>query len=106
MEKVITRVNDADTKWDFDEWLERGRQWWKASAARIIECDQLFVIDAQNIVRAVGQIEGLMKDLDSGSGRVSIQVRPIRNNEWIGKRIRRYSSRNPVVYLTEIHEEN
>lgn len=104
MEKVLTRVNDADPECTFDEWLDRGRQWWKARAARIIECDLLLVLDSTNVVRAVGQVKGVMKDLDSGSGRVSIEVRPLPESEWIGKKIERYSSRNPVVYVPEIRE--
>lgn len=104
MEKVITRVNDANGALTFAEWLDRGRQWWKARAARVIDCDLLIVLNAENVVMAVGQIEGVMKDLDSGSGRVSIEVRPLPDNVWIGKTIDRYSSRNPVVYMSEIHE--
>ncbi len=104
MEKVITRVNDENGTLTFMEWLDRGRQWWKARAARIIDCDLLIVLNAENVVMAVGQIEGVMKDLDSGSGRVSIVVRPLPDNEWIGKKIERYASRNPVVYMAEIRE--
>ncbi|WP_067783037.1 hypothetical protein [Actinomyces vulturis] len=101
-EIVITRVNDAQTDWGFDEWLERGRQWWKASAARIVDCTKLIVLDSENRVMAVARIAGVEKDLDEGSGRVSILVRPLKDDELIGKVIRRYESRNPVVYMTEI----
>lgn len=104
MEKVLARVNDADTTLTFDQWLDRGRRWWKARAARVIECDLLFVLNAENKVMAVGRIEGVMKDLDSGSGRISIEVRAEEDNEWLGKTIERYTSRNPVVYVSEIRE--
>lgn len=106
MEKVITRVNNADDSWTFGQWLDRGRQWWKARAARIIECDLLLVLNAENVVMAVGQVAGVMKDLDSGSGRVSIEVRPLPKNEWIGRKVERYTSRNPVVYMSEIREDS
>lgn len=102
MEKVITRINATHDDWSQKEWLENGAKWWKASAARVVNCDHLYVLDAQNIVRAVGQIEGVLKDLDSGSGRISIIYRPVENSEWIGKEIRRWESRNPIVYLSTI----
>lgn len=104
MENVIARVNEVNPVWSFEQWLDQGRQWWKARAARIIECNLLFVLNAENVVMAVGQIEGVMKDLDSGSGRVSIEVRPLEDNEWLGRKIERYTSRNPVVYMSEIQE--
>ncbi len=104
IEKIITRVNEEDPEWTFEQWLDRGRQWWKASAARIIECDLLLVLNSANVVMAVGQVEGVKKDLDSGSGRVSIEVRPLRDSDWIGKEIERYASRNPAVYMSEIRE--
>lgn len=102
METVVTRVNENDDAMDFSDWLERGRSWWKARAGRIIECNYLLVIDANNVVRAAGRIAGVLKDLEGGSGRVSIEVLPDPENEWIGTKIWRPESRNPVVYLDKI----
>ncbi|WP_336657533.1 MULTISPECIES: hypothetical protein [unclassified Leucobacter] len=103
METVVTRVNSSE-EMAFDEWLERGRQWWKASAARIIECDYLLVIDAGNIVRAAGRIRGVERDIEGGTGRTGIMVIPEPANEWLGLQIMRPGSRNPVVYIKEITE--
>lgn len=101
METVVTRVNSSE-EMTFDEWLERGRQWWKASAARIIECDSLLVIDAANIVRAAGRIRGVVRDIEGGTGRTGIMVIPDLENKWLGIQIDRPGSRNPVVYIKEI----
>lgn len=103
MEHIVTRVNERGDK-SFDEWLTEGRRYWKARPERVIRCDMLYVLDAGDTVRAAGQVEGLLKDLDYGSGRVEILVRPEPDNEWIGKTIVRPDSRNPVAYLSEIHE--
>lgn len=104
MEKVISRVNCTDASWSAEDWLERGRMWWKASPSRIIDCDLLVVIDANNVVRAVGRIEGVSKDLDSASGRIAITARPEVDSKWLGKTIERPSSRNPVVYVDKLRE--
>ena len=105
METIITRVNNTADK-TFDEWLTEGRRYWKARPERVIRCDGLLVLDATNTVRAAGQVEGVLKDLDKGSGRVEILVRPQPKNEWLGKTIIRPDTRNPVTYLTEIQEAN
>lgn len=104
METVVTRVNEfqREVEYSFDEWLERGRQWWKASASRVIECEYLLVIDAGNVVRAAARVEGVLRDLRGGSGRVGIMAIPDPDNEWIGQEIQRPDSRNPVVYLTKV----
>lgn len=104
-ETVVIRVNEFKPPWDEDEqeWLERGHQCWKASAARIIDCTELFVLDKKDHVRAVARVAGIEKDLDEGSGRVSIIYRKLpATHELIGKKIRRPGSRNPVVYLRNI----
>ncbi len=82
------------------KWLERGRKWWKASAARIIDCTELLVLDKEDKVRAAARIAGVEKDLDEGSGRISIipSKLPAKHEELIEKKIRRPESRNPVVY--------
>ena len=67
-ETVVIRVNEVDE----DDWLERGRKWWKASAARIIDCAELLVLDKDDYVRAAARVAGVEKDLDEGSGRISI----------------------------------
>ena len=54
------------------KWLERGRKWRKASAARIIDCAELLVLDKTDTVRAATRVAGVEKDLDEGSGRISI----------------------------------
>lgn len=98
-EIVVIRVNEVDE----DDWLERGRKWWKASAARIIDCTELLVLDKHDYVRAAARIAGVEKDLDEGSGRISIIYREFTTkHELIGKKIRRPESRNPVVYLRNI----
>ncbi len=99
-EIVVIRVNEVDE----DDWLERGRKWWKASAARIIDCTELLVLDKEDKVRAAARIAGVEKDLDEGSGRISIipSDLPAKHEELIGKKIRRPNSRNPVVYLRDI----
>lgn len=97
-ETVVIRVNEVDE----DDWLERGRKWWKASAARIIDCAELLVLDKDDYVRAAARVAGVEKDLDEGSGRISIIARDISDHELLGKKIRRPNSRNPVVYLRDI----
>ncbi len=88
---------------DEEYWLERGRQWWKASAARIIDCAELLVLDKNDYVKAVARVAGVEKDLDEGTGRISIIPSELpAKHELIGKKIRRPESRNPVVYLRDI----
>lgn len=103
-ETVVIRVNEVDPPWKDNEkaWLERGRKWWKASAARIIDCTELLVLDKNDTVKAAARVAGVKKDLDEGSGRISIIPDKIEGHELIGKKIRRPGSRNPVVYLRDI----
>lgn len=103
MENIITKVDPPDNN-TFEGWLEKGRMEWKARPDRVINCNMLYVIDMINTVRAAGQVEGVRKDLDQGSGRIAILVRPQPDNEWIGKTIVRSTSRNPVTYVSEIEE--
>ncbi|WP_240520375.1 hypothetical protein [Brevibacterium aurantiacum] len=86
----------------FDQWLNRGRRWWKTRADRALNADRLFVIDATNRVRAVGLVDGVLKDREDGSDRVSIEVTSEEDSELIGKIIRRNDSRNPISYVTTI----
>lgn len=73
------------------------------SFARIIDCAELLVLDKHDTVRAAARVAGVEKDLDEGSGRVSIIYRKLpATHELIGKKIRRPESRNPVVYLRDI----
>ena len=74
------------------------------SFARIIDCAELLVVDKHNTVRAAVRVAGVKKDLDEGSGRISIipSKLPAKHEELIGKKIRRPESRNPVVYLRTI----
>ena len=51
---------------------------------------------------AAARVAGVEKDLDEGSGRISIIARDISDHELLGKKIRRPGSRNPVVYLRDI----
>ena len=99
-EIVVIRVNEVNA----DDWLERGRKWWKASAARIIDCSELLVLNKDDEVMAVTRVAGVEKDLDEGTGRISIipSKLPAKHEERIGKKIRRPKSRNPVVYLRTI----
>lgn len=99
-EIVVIRVNEVNA----DDWLEHGRKWWKASAARIIDCSELLVLNKDDEVMAVTRVAGVEKDLDEGTGRISIipSKLPAKHEELIGKKIRRPKSRNPVVYLRTI----
>ena len=102
-ETVVIRVNEVNPSWKQKDWLERGHQWWKASAARIIDCAELFVLDAKDRVMAVARVAGVEKDLDEGRGRISIIYREFTTeHELIGKTIRRPGSRNPVVDQRDI----
>lgn len=104
METVVIRVNEndlGDVK-PFEWWLERGRRWWTAKADRVLNSKELVVLDATNRVRALGAIYGVLKDIENGTGRVSIEVLPIEGSELLGKEIRRSESRNPVAYMTDI----
>ena len=104
-ETVVIRVNEVNPSRKDDEeyWLERGHQWWKASAARIIDCAELLVLDKTDTVRAAARVAGVEKDLDEGSGRISIIYSEFTTkHELIDKKIRRPGSRNPVVYLRDI----
>ena len=76
------------------KWLERGCKWWEASAARIIDCAELLVLDKTDTVRAAARVAGVEKDLDEGSGRISITPRKIEHHELLKKKIRRPNSRN------------
>lgn len=103
-ETIIIRVNeDAETSaMTFDEWLERGRQWWKTRADRALNADRLIVVDYDNTITAVGDVSGVQKDIETGSGRVSIIVVPDPDSELIGKTVDRGSSRNPVAYVQDV----
>jgi len=41
------------------KWLERGDQWWEASAARIIDCAELLMPDKGDTVREVARVIGI-----------------------------------------------
>ena len=60
------------------------------------------MLDKDNTVRAAARVADVEKDLDEGSGRISIIPRKIKDHELIGKKIRHPESRNPVVYLRDI----
>lgn len=104
MEQLVIRVNLDGTREDlsFQEWLDRGRAWWKTKPGRAVEADQLIVLDSNHTVKAVGKICGVRKDLEQGSGRVSIEVIPTPGSEWIGQTIERGNSRNPVAYMEKL----
>lgn len=106
MEQLVIKVN-ADHKKEpgtHQEWLERGRRWWKTKPSRAIEAEHLIVVDAHSYVVAVGRITGVMKDMEGRSGRVSIEVIPDPESRWRGGQIDRGDSRNPVSYMTEVLE--
>ena len=66
------------------------------SFSRIIDCAELLVLDKDDTVRAATRVAGVKKDLDEGSGRISIipSELPAKHEELIGKTIRRPKSRN------------
>lgn len=101
MESIVTRVNidSQKTELSFDEWLDRGREWWKTRGTRVLACDELLVVDAYNRVVAAGRIEAVRKDLKNASGRVSIEVLPLPDHALMGKVINRGESRNPVAFM-------
>ncbi|MGO2520129.1 MAG: hypothetical protein ACTH8F_08405 [Microbacterium sp.] len=104
VETAVIRVNATDFGFtlSFEDWLERGRRWWKTRADRALNADRLIVLDATNRVRAAGTIYGVLKDIEGGSGRVSFEVVPDKESELIGQLIARNDSRNPVSYVTSI----
>lgn len=104
VETIVIRVNATDfgLTLPFEDWLERGRRWWRTRADRALNANRLVVLDATNRVRAVGTVIGVLKDIEDGSGRISIEVLPDQESELIGKIIHRNDSRNPVSYVTEI----
>lgn len=107
-ETIVIRVNATDFGYTlpFEDWLERGRRWWKTRPDRALNADRLVVLDAQNRVRAVGTVSGVLKDIEGRSGRVSIEVIPEETSDLIGKVIHRNDSRNPVSYVTTITLES
>ena len=60
------------------------------------------MLDKDNTVRAAARVAGVEKDLDEGSGRISIIPHKIEDHELIGKKLRHPESRNPVVHLRDI----
>ena len=62
------------------------------------------MLDKNDTVKAVTRVAGVEKDLDEGTGRISIipSDLPAKHEELIDKKIRRPGSRNPVVYLRDI----
>ncbi|CBT77242.1 hypothetical protein AARI_30400 [Glutamicibacter arilaitensis Re117] len=101
VEKVVIRVNEVGEH-EFDWWIDRGRRWWVAKADRVLNAHELIVIDSVNVVRAAGRIYGVLKDIEDGSGRVSIEVLPDEDSPLLGKEIQRSKSRNPVAYMSDI----
>lgn len=59
------------------KWLERGDQWWMASAARIIDCTELLAVNKERHVKASARIVGINHH---GSRNFLAQLR---NNEVI-----------------------
>lgn len=103
-ENIITKVNLDSTREGlaFDEWLDRGRGWWKTKVTRAIEAERLFVVDAVSRVVAVGIIKGIQKDIEGDSGRVCLEVQAEPDHELVGRRLNRGTSRNPVSYTQQI----
>ena len=97
-ETFIARVTKADPNWGEHEWFEHGRQWWRANLDRATACEQLFIIDRADTVKAIANIEGATKDPDSGRVSFTAQFQP--NNPWTGTQIQRPTTRNPITYTT------
>lgn len=103
-EHIVIRVNATDfgIPMSFDQWLNRGRRWWKTRADRALNVNRLIVLDATNRVRAVGIVAGVLKDREDDTDRVSIEFTPEEDSALVGKIIKRIDSRNPVFHVTTI----
>lgn len=110
MSELIIRLDErvADKPEDvadaFDYYLQRGRQWWRTRPDRAILANRLVVVDADNEVVAIGEIKGVEKGLDDVEGRISVTVKEDRDSSWVGKRVQRNKSRNPVAYEDQLIE--
>ena len=101
-ERVTDRPEDvADA---FDYYLQRGRQWWRTRPDRAILANRLVVVDADNEVVAIGQIKGVEKGFGNVEGRISVTINELRDSTWLGKRVQRNKSRNPVAYEDQLIE--
>jgi len=103
MENVVIQVNEhsdelKNAALTQADWMERGRQWWRARPARVIDAERLVIVDADEKIVAVGRIRGVEKGLD-GSGRLAILVNLEQDSELVGQTLRTNDSRNPVNYV-------
>ena len=104
MENVVIQVNEhskseENREKSHHDWMERGRQWWRARPSRVIDARFLLIVDIDDKIVAVGRIRGVEKDIDGESGRLAILVNEEPGNELIGKTLRTNDSRNPVNYI-------
>lgn len=97
-----TRIRSVRSDLSHDQLLEAGAAWWRAHPARVIECDRIVVLDVTDTVVASGVIEGILKNLDDLPGRIKVIAKPDPDFEYIGKKIRRSDSRNPVEYMNTL----
>lgn len=106
METVIVRIDKDSNVVDqsFDEWLSDGLSRRKVKLERVFECSEALVIDKNEIVMAAAKIRGIEKDFSGGTGRVNILADPLPNSQWVGKRILRSASRNPISYVQTVIE--
>lgn len=106
-ESIVIRVNvdstsDEGMKMSIADWFDRGLSWWRTRATRVIECDLVVIVDCYNVVVGVGRVSGVQKDIDGGSGRISISALPQPESHLLGKTIRVNGSRNPISFVTSL----
>ena len=106
-EIIVIRVNvystsDEGKEMSAADWFDRGLSWWRARATRVIECDLVVIVDCNNVVVGVGRVSGVQKDIDGGSGRISISALPQPESHLLGKTIRVNGSRNPISFVTSL----
>ena len=82
-----------------EAWLST-QGWWPLSVSRAIDAHYAIGVNLDRIIVAVARVDGLIK----GDGRHWIlgKVNPDDpHRAWVGKRIRKNHSRNPVSYIPE-----
>lgn len=72
--------------------------WWKVEPGRAVRCNYAVVLTPDNVVVCVATVEGLIKRGD----RMGFLGKPVqRFDPWLGKRLERNDSKNPVAYINE-----
>lgn len=104
MEHVIIRVNEdaAAVGWTFEQWMERGLTSWRTKADRVISCNLAVIVDAHDVVVAIGEVIGVRKNKNASPIRVDIEIEPDFDHSLLGKQIVVNDSRNPIAFVREL----